>query len=155
MGFPIVKTTVEFANEIATMIATVAVVSKLSAAKAGLGTGIFTPGPGTVEADCVEATYTGYAQSATIAWGAAINELDGSETTMSPSKLWRCTAGGSPQSITNLFITDGVASPGSGVLGVAIITPSIPIVNAGDGFSTIIAWNTGYTPGNSEVTVIQ
>lgn len=126
----------------------------LSAAKMMLGVAAITPNLRTVYADLSEATFTGYAQSATIVWGALVNESDGSPSSEAPSHLFRCTAGGTPNSIQSFGITDGVVAPGTGIIASAAIAPPIPIVNAGDGFSALPSMNIGPTPAFNTVIFV-
>lgn len=155
MPYPIVKTTYQFTDDITNAInAGAAANTLLAAAKLGCGTGIFTPGVNSSFADCVECTFTGYAQSATVVWGAPVNEIDGSETSLAPSHLFRCSAGPATDNVTNVFVTDGVAPAGTGILGIARLTVPIPIVNTGDGFAAIVSWNVGGPAGESLVTIV-
>lgn len=126
----------------------------LSAAKMGLGTAVITPGLTTTIADLAEATFTGYAESATIVWGTPINDVDTTPTSISPSHLFRASGTAVTNTINNLFVTDGVASPSQGILGSARITPGVPIFNIGDGFAAVVDWNYGITPANSSVSII-
>lgn len=151
MPFPITFTRYYETDALTALIdPTLAAPVLLAAAKIGLGTAVVTPGPATTFAELVEAGFTGYSQSATVVWGLLVNELDGSVTSLAPSHLFRCTVTGAGQSVNNFFVTDGVASPGTGILGAARISPAIPIEFAGDGFSLTVAWNFGPASANSE-----
>lgn len=142
MNVTMVPTTHAMSNAMATIIAAATpAVTYMAAAKVGLGTGVITPTPSTTFSACVEATFTGYAESATVVWGLPINETDGSVTCWGPSNLFRCTGSGTPNAIANLFYTDGVASPNTGVCFVGSIFPPIEIVNSGDGFSVTPGFN--------------
>ncbi len=132
-----------------------AVLTKLSAAKIGAGLTLVTPGPNTVIGDLGEATFIGYAESATVVWGAPVNEADGTVTSISPSHLFRCTTGGTVQTVQNVFVTDGVVSPNQGILAVATVSPGIDIAVIGDGFSVVISWNEGVASINSQSTVVR
>jgi hypothetical protein len=154
MGFPIVQTTYYFSNSLVALInPTLAAPVLLSAAKIMLGTTPITPSVTTNYASLTEAAFTGYAQSATVVWGAPVNELDGSQTALSPSHLFRCTASGTPEVISNFAVTDGVAPTATGILGSALINPGVPIQDAGDGFSLTVAWNLGPASANCEGTI--
>lgn len=151
---PIVQTTYYFKNSLTGLInAALAAPLLLAAAKQGLAASSFTPNVGTVEGDFTEAAFTGYAQSATIVWGAPLNEPDGSQTSLSPANLFRCTTTGTAETIYGGFVSDGVASPGSGILGSYVMPVPIPIVNAGDGFSVVIAWPMGQAPSDCEAVI--
>ena len=126
----------------------------LSAGKMMLGTVLITPSLSTVYSTLVEATFTGYAQSATIVWGTPINDVDTTPTSISPAHLFRATDGVAPNQIYNVAVTDGVAPTDTGILASGSFTPPIPIVNAGDGFSMIVDWNLGNFPGNLNATII-
>lgn len=150
MGFPIVKTQAYYlANLTDDIDPLLAGPTGLAAAKVGVGTAVFTPGPYSTIADCAQAASTGMGISATIVWGAPINEADGSVSSMSPGKLFRATVV-VPETITNVYVTDG-----STVLyGAALINPTIAIANVGDGFSVIVSWNAGGTPGNCCANIV-
>lgn len=154
MGIPLIKTTAYYADVMTQDIALAPAATKLSGAKMGLGTGAISIGPTTLITDLIEAAFTGYARSATIVWGLPINELDGSVTSQSPSALFRCTVTGAGENIQNLFVCDSGAPPAGVILGACRITPPIPIVVAGDGFTALIDWNSGETPGNCQATII-
>ena len=129
----------------------------LASAKTGLGTGLITPGPAIAFADCMEATYTGYLESATIVWTPIANEIDGSQSTYSPGHLFRCT-GASSVAVNNAFVTDGVgtASVGNastGILGSARFTTPVTFVNIGDALNLLIQWNEGVVSANSNAQV--
>lgn len=144
MGVQVVQTKYYFNNSLAGLInATLAAPLLLAAAKQGLTTSVFNPAYNTAFSDMTEPTFTGYAESATVVWGAPVNEIDGSQTSLSPSALFRATAVPTPESITGGFVSDGVASPGTGILGSYKLSTPIPIQNPGDGFSVVIAWNLG------------
>jgi hypothetical protein len=146
----VVKTTFYFESLLTADInPALAAPTLLAAAKMGPGTAVFSPGVNSTIADCAQAASTGLAISATIVWGAPINELDGSVTAQSPSHLFRATVV-VPEIITNVYLTDGSTD----LLGCALISPTIPIANVGDGFSAIAQWNQGYTPGNCNVVII-
>lgn len=127
----------------------------LAAAKSGLGITPIAPNLNTVIADVGEASYTGYAESATIVWTTPVNDVDSTPTSNSPSHLFRVTTTGATQNINNCFVTDGVASPNQGILASGTITPPIALTNLGDGFTMQVSWNLYY--GNSEniATIIQ
>jgi len=152
----LVQTTVFFLDVLTGAInPTLAAPLKLAAAKQGLTTGTFTPGVGTTFADMTEPSFTGYSQSATIVWGAPLNETDGSETSLSPANLFRATAVTTPQTITGGFVTDGVAAPNCGILGSYKLPQTIPIQNPGDGFSAVIGWNMGGSNASSYAQINQ
>jgi len=125
----------------------------LSAAKVGLGTAILTPSPATVYSDLVEATYVGYTESATVVWETPVNETDGSQTSFSPSHLFRATSNATPNTVTCLFVTDGVASPSTGILGSGNLEEPFDFVNPGDGFSVTVGWNEGLATPNSDFVI--
>jgi hypothetical protein len=127
----------------------------LAAAKLMLGTGSFTPGLGTSFADLVEATFTGYAQSATVVWGTPINDVDTTPTSISPRFIFAATATASVPAVTCLGVTDGVASPSTGILASGLISPPIPMDIDGNGFAVVVDWNLGNVPGNLNATLIQ
>lgn len=154
MSFPIVKTTFYWADLLGGATnATLAAPLLLAAAKQGVGQAIIAPAFNTVLADLDEATFIGYSRSGTIVWTALTNELDGSKTAFAPSQLYRCTTAGSPQTINNGFVTDGVAAGGAGILGSFRISPPPVIANVGDGFSLLIGWNEGVATLNSEAVL--
>lgn len=155
MNFQLFLTNYYYLNSLTALInPSLAAPVLLAAAKMGLGTASITPGLVTTEADLVECTFTGYAQSATIVWGSPINDVDTTPTSISPSHLFRATGTAITNTVNNLFVTDGVASPGSGILGSARITPGVPIFNIGDGFAAVVDWNYGVMPANSSVSII-
>lgn len=127
----------------------------LAAAKMMLGTALITPGLTTTYADLVEATFGGYAQSATIVWGTPINDVDTTPTSISPSHLFRATSGTTPNNIQSVAITDGVAPVATGILASGSFSPPIGINNTGDGFSMQVSWSLGNVPGNLVATLVQ
>lgn len=144
MGVPVVQTSYYFDDSLTGLIdPTLAAPVKLAAAKQGLSAGDFTPNVATVYGDMTLPTFTGYAVSATIVWGAPLNEPDGSKTSLSPAALFRATAVPTPESIYGGFIGDGVAAPATGILGSYKLDEPFPIQNPGDGFSVVIGWNMG------------
>jgi len=156
MNVPLIPTNYYFNDILVNAInAGAPAVTKLSAAKLMLGTVFLQPGLLTTYAELTEATFTGYAQSATVVWGTPINDVDTTPTSQSPSHLFRCTAGGVTNQIYNMAVTDGVVAPGTGILASAAWTPPIVIANAGDGFSVLVDWNLGNVPGNLNVTIVQ
>ena len=150
MANAILKTTVYYVGILTDEInPALAAPCPLAAAKFGPGTAVFSPGVTSTIADCAPAASTGLAISATIVWGTPINELDGSVTSWSPSHLFRATVV-VPETVTNIYVTDG----STGLLGVALINPQVPIANVGDGFAALVGWNEGPTPANCNVVVI-
>ena len=144
MIFPLIPTTYYYNAVLANIIdSTLAAPTLLAAAKQGLSNAIFTPGVGTVFADTPAPGFTGYAQSATVVWGAPLNEGNGGQNSLSPAAPFRATAVPSPETIYGGFVSDGVASPSTGILGSWKLTPAYPIQNAGDGFSVVIGWCLG------------
>ena len=154
MGYRITQTTYYFNDCLTNLIdPMLAGPVLLAAAKQGLSAGAFAPGVGTVYSDMVLPTFTGYAVSATIVWGAPVNETDGSQTSLSPSALFRASAVPSPETIYGGFVGDGVAAPSTGILGSYLITPNFPIQIPGDGFSVTIGWNLGPASANAQATL--
>ena len=125
----------------------------VAAAKLMAGTAQITPGLTTSYADLIEATFTGYAQSATIVWGTPINDVDTTPTSFAPSHLFRGT-GVVENNIYNVAVTDGVAPVSTGILFSAVFAPAIEIVGIGDGFAVIVGFNLGNVPGNLSATII-
>jgi hypothetical protein len=159
MGFPIVWTT-NYQNKLMTGAIAAGSTSPgvLGTARCGLGQALITPNPATAWAVLDEGGYTGYAEPATIVWSALFNEVDGSQTALSPEQLFRCT-GTSSVTMNNFFIGDGVGvsstnigSSSTGILGSGLITGGFPFVNTGDGFGLTIAWNSGLASLNCEAT---
>jgi len=101
-------------------------------------------------ADLVAADFIGYMISSTVVWGSPLNETDGTVTSVAPSHSFVCTTAGTPNAIANVGITDGA----TGLLGYAVITPAIEIVNPGDGIAVVIGWNEGVVSINSEAVLI-
>jgi hypothetical protein len=126
----------------------------LSAAKVGCGLTVITPGLNTAIGGLGEATFTGYAESATVVWATPINDVDTTPTSISPAIHFRCTTAGSTQNIANIFVTDGVASPDQGILASGSINPTIPITNIGDGFAVVLNWNLYLGNGENVATII-
>lgn len=152
----LVKTTYYWNNLVALAIGSSSV-PLLAAGKLGLGTALITPSYATTFAACMEATYTGYLESATIVWTAIANEIDGSQSSYSPSHLFRCT-GSSSVTVNNAFVTDGVgtASVGNastGILGSCKIAGGVNFVNIGDSLNLLVQWNEGVVSANSQGTV--
>jgi hypothetical protein len=126
----------------------------LASAKIGLGTAAITPGPATTFADLMEATFTGYLESATIVWSPIVNETDGSQSSDAPSHLFRCT-GASSVAVNNVFVTDGVGTasvgnPSTGILGSARLATPVNFINIGDSLNVNIEWNEGVVSPNSQ-----
>lgn len=143
-NFQLVPTTVYYTDILTDAInPALAAPTILAAAKQGLSNAAFTPGVGTTFADTPAPGWTGYAQSATIVWEVPVNEPNGGVTSFSPANLFRATAVAVPENVFGGILTDGVASPGTGILASYKITPSIPIQNPGDGLSVQIAMNLG------------
>ncbi len=154
MGFPIVQTTYYYNNTLVGLIdAALAAPLLLAAAKLGLGVAVVTPAPTTAIADLSEATYTGYAESATVVWGTPVNESDGTLTSLSPSHLFRATSASPANIVNNFFVTDGVASPSQGILGSGRIIPAFTFGAIGDGFSLTVGWNLGVNSPNCEAVM--
>ncbi len=154
MGLPLVYTKY-FANNLLVDAVNPALAAPtlLAAAKIGLGQAAITPAFGTVFADCVECTFTGYAESATVVWGTPVNESDGTLTSFSPSHLFRATDAVAPNVCNNLFVTDGVAPAGTGILAAGRVAPGFPFAIAGDGFSVTVGINLLVAPPNAEFTL--
>jgi len=155
MGYPLVQTNYYYTNLLTAAInPALAAPVLLAAAKMMLGTAAITPSLTIAFADLVEATFVGYAESATIVWGALLNEVDGSPVSDSPSHLFRATSNAAPNTIQAFGVTDGVAPAATGILASARITPGIPIVNPGDGFTAVCSWSLGPTLTNTQVTIV-
>lgn len=144
MNFPIIPTTFYYNAILVDAInPALAANTILADAKQGLSNASFTPSITTEFADTPAPAWTGYAQSATIVWGAPLNEPNGGVSALSPSNLFRATSVSSPENVYGGIVTDGVASPGTGILGSYRINPSISIQVPGDGLSVTVAWNLG------------
>lgn len=154
MNFRLVQTYYYFSSLLVNMIdPALAAPTLLAAAKIGCGQSVITPSPTTVIGDLGECDFTGYAESATVVWGPPVNELDGSVTSIAPSHLFRMTGATTPNTVNNVFVTDGVASPNQGILASASITPGIELANVGDGFAVQIGWNLGPASADNEVVI--
>lgn len=127
----------------------------LSAAKVMLGTANISPGLTTAFADLVEASYTGYAESATVVWAAPINDVDTTPTSIGALHVFLATGSGSTPGITCIGVTDGVASPSTGILASGNLLTPIDMSVSGNGFAVVVNWNMGNVPGNLVATVIQ
>ena len=127
----------------------------LGQGKMMLGQNFFNPGLLTTYALLNEATFDGYAQSATIVWGTPINDVDTTPTSISPSHLFRMTGVTTPNTIQSLAVTDGVAPPATGILASGSFAPGLGFGAIGDGLSVQVDWNLGNYPGNLNATLIR
>lgn len=126
---------------------------KLSGAKLALFSNSVTPSPKRVFADLTECVYSGYAESAVIVWGPAVNEVDGTVTSIAPSHLFQMTGGVTGDTAAGIAITDGVASPNQGLLALGLFDSPFVFVNSGDGFSVIVAYNNQGSSANAEIVI--
>lgn len=127
----------------------------LAAAKMMLGQNFFSPSLNTVYSNLSECDFVGYAQSATIAWGVPVNDVDTTPTSIAPSHQFRATSAATPNNVQSLAVTDGVAPTATGILASGAFAPPITIANIGDGFAVIVDWNLGNVPGSLTATIIQ
>lgn len=143
-NFPLIPTTYYYQQVGGDIIdPALAAPTLLAAAKLGLGNANFTPGLTTAYSDFPLPAWTGYALSATVVWGLPVNQLNGGVNMLSPSHLFRATAVAVPEGVFGGFVSDGVAPPGTGILGSYKIVPTIPIQAPGDGLSVEVAWALG------------
>lgn len=106
-------------------------------------------------ADMTEATFSGYAASATVVWNTPILEDDGSYTTTCPSKQW-VSEEDDPQvfeDITGIAITDGGGSPN--LLAFCVFDEPVSLTAVGQGLDVIVAINQGAISVNSEAIVVR
>ena len=140
MIFPLIPTTYYYKTTLTNVIdPALAAPTLVAAAKQGLSNALFTPSVLTAFTDTPAPGWTGYAQSATIVWGAPLNEINGGQNSLSPAALFRATAVPAPESVYGGYISDGVAPTATGILASWAFAPAYPIQNPGDGFSVVAA----------------
>jgi hypothetical protein len=155
MPNPLIMTTYYYTNTLTAIIdPTLAAPTLVPVAKQILGNASFTPGVTTIFADLPAPAWTGYAASATIVWEAPINQPDGGAASLSPSALFRATAVASPETVYGGAMTDGVASPTTGILGSWKANPTIPIQAPGDGLAVVVSLGLAPTLADSQAFVL-
>jgi hypothetical protein len=155
MNLPLVPTNFYFLSLLTDAInPALAAPTVLAAAKVILGQDAISPSLGTTYADLNEATFTGYARGATVLWGAPVNDVNTTPTSISPAYLFRATGSTVTNQVQNIAVCDGAAAPGTEILACAAISPPIQFAVTGDGFSAIASWNLGNTPGNLSISIV-
>lgn len=98
-----------------------------------LSTTNFTPGKNTILADFTEATFTGYAASSAIVWGASHLDVNDNAVSVGSAKTFLQTG----DTVTNIVFTWFVTTAlGAYLMGGAFDTP-LNFAEAGDGVTVI------------------
>lgn len=100
---------------------------------------------GSVLADKVEATYTGYARSATLAWDPPYRGADGLWRITSQRLHFAATDAVNPNTITAVGLIHGIG--GAAVLwGGEVLDTTVQLAKAGDGFDYVVQFVLPFGP---------
>ena len=94
--------------------------------------------PSQVFGNIVLPVYDTYAVGATVVWGVQLNEGDGSLSVLSQLYTFQQT-GSTGDTIRGAYLATPGGSPV--LYALCLFNPAITLVNAGDGFTIVVAWN--------------
>jgi len=111
--------------------------------------------PDILLSNLTEATFNGYARSATLTWGSTINEVDGSVSFFAQALTFRVnsTTPLVPNTIYGYGVVDEVSTPD--LLFAELFPLPIGVQNPGDGFILVPKFNYGPSNPNSSAAVLR